>query len=44
MSYKIGDFHITKNLSGRILMLPLYTDLGEKKLEYIIGEIYRILG
>ena len=44
MGYKIGDFPITENLSGRLLRLPMYTDLGEKELEYIVGEIYRILG
>ncbi len=42
--YKIGDFPITENLSGRLLRLPMYADLGEKELEYIVGEIYRILG
>jgi dTDP-4-amino-4,6-dideoxygalactose transaminase len=44
MGYKIGDFPITENLSGRLLRLPMYADLGEKELEYIVGEIYRILG
>lgn len=44
MGYKIGDFPITENLSGRLLRLPMYADLGEKELEYILGEIYRILG
>lgn len=43
MGYKIGDFPITENLSGRLLRLPMYADLGEKELEYIVGEIYRIL-
>ena len=44
MGYRIGDFPITENLSGRLLRLPMYADLGEKDLEYIVGKIYRILG
>jgi len=39
MGYKIGDLPITENLSGRLLRLPMYADLGEKELEYIMGEI-----
>jgi len=44
MGYKVGDLPMTENLSGRLLRLPMYADLGEKELEYIVGEIYRILG
>lgn len=44
MGYKVGDLPITENLSGRLLRLPVYADLSEKELEYIVGEIYRILG
>ncbi len=44
MGYKVGDLPITENLSGRLLRLPMYTGLGEKELEYIVGKIYRILG
>lgn len=34
---------ITENLSGRLLRLSMYADLEEKELEYIVGEICRIL-
>lgn len=44
MGYKVGDLPITENLSGRLLRLPMYTDLGEKELEYIVEKVYRILG
>ena len=44
MGYKVGDLPITKNLSGRLIRLPMYADLGEKELEYIVGRISRILG
>ncbi len=44
MGYKVGDLPITENLSGRLLRLPMYADLGEKELEYIVGIIYKILG
>jgi dTDP-4-amino-4,6-dideoxygalactose transaminase len=44
MGYKIGDFPITENLSGRLLRLSMHADLGEKELEYVVEEIYRILG
>ena len=44
MGYKVGDLPITENLSGRLLRLPMYADLSEKELEYIVGEIHRILG
>ena len=44
MGYKVGDLPITENLSGRLLRLPMYADLREEELKYIMGEIYRILG
>ena len=44
MGYRVGDLPITENLSGRLLRLPMYADLGEKELEYIVGEIYRLAG
>ena len=43
MGYRVGDLPITEDLSGRLLRLPMYADLGEKELEYIVREIYRIL-
>ena len=43
MGYKVGDLPLTENLSGRLLRLPMYADLGEKELVYIVEEIYRIL-
>ena len=43
MGYKVGDLPITEKLSGRLLRLPMYADLEEKELGYIVREIYRIL-
>ena len=43
MGYKVGDLPITENLSGRLLRLPMYADLSEKELEYIVGKICRML-
>ena len=42
IGYKVGFTH-NENLSGRLLRLPMYADLGEKELEYIVERIYRIL-
>lgn len=44
MGHRVGDLPITENLSGRLLRLPMYADLRKKELEYIVGEICRILG
>jgi len=43
MGYRVGDLPITENLSGRLLRLPMYADLGEEELEYIVEEVCRIL-
>ena len=43
MGYKMGDLPITEDLSGRLLRLPMYADLSEKELEYIVRKIYRVL-
>jgi dTDP-4-amino-4,6-dideoxygalactose transaminase len=44
IGYKVGNLPITENLSGRLLRLPMYADLGKEELEYIVGEVCRILG
>ena len=43
MGYKIGDLPVTENLSSRLLRLPMYADLGEKELEYIVRVVCKIL-
>ena len=44
MGYNVGDLPIIENLSVRLLRLPMYADLSEKELEYIMREIYRLVG
>ncbi|MEW9093558.1 MAG: dTDP-4-amino-4,6-dideoxygalactose transaminase [Clostridiaceae bacterium] len=41
--YKLGDLHITENLSRRILRLPMYPELKAQEIEYIVKNIKCIL-
>lgn len=34
--YKLGDFPITENMSGRLLRLPLYPNLGQEDQRFIM--------
>jgi len=43
MGYKVGDLPITENLSGRLLRLPMYADLKNSELNYIIDKIHNLL-
>lgn len=38
--YKVGDLPITEDFSKRLLRLPLYPDLDEQSLQYIVEEIH----
>lgn len=37
--YRVGDFPVTEQLSGRLLRLPIYPDLGEEAQETVIHHI-----
>lgn len=41
--YKQGDLPRTENLSSRLLRLPMYADLKDDAIQYIITEIYKLL-
>lgn len=41
--YKQGYLPKTEDLSGRILRLPMYAELKNDEVQYIINEIYRLL-
>lgn len=41
--YKNGSLPLTEDLSSRLLRLPLYVDLNNNDIEYIIDNIYDIL-
>ncbi|WP_236896259.1 dTDP-4-amino-4,6-dideoxygalactose transaminase [Clostridium beijerinckii] len=40
---KQGSLPITENLSSRILRLPMYANLKNEEIQYIISEIYKTL-
>ncbi|WP_411682048.1 dTDP-4-amino-4,6-dideoxygalactose transaminase [Clostridium thailandense] len=43
LGYKQGDIPKTENLSSRLLRLPMYAELKEADIEYIIENIEKIL-
>lgn len=43
LGYKDGDLPITESVSARLLRLPLYPDLKESEIEYIVKSIYEIM-
>lgn len=43
LGYKKGDLPKTENLSGRLLRLPIYAELKDKEINYIIEKIHDLL-
>lgn len=43
LGYKKGDLPKTENLSGRLLRLPMYAELKDKEINYIIEQIYDLI-
>lgn len=43
LGYRIGDLPVTENLSGRLLRMPIYADMTDDELEYIISTLKTIL-
>ena len=43
LGYKKGDLPKTENLSGRLLRLPMYAELKDKEINYIIDKICNII-
>jgi dTDP-4-amino-4,6-dideoxygalactose transaminase len=44
LGYKKGDFPVSEKASDEVLALPIYPELSQDQLEYIvskIGEFYR---
>jgi UDP-2-acetamido-2-deoxy-ribo-hexuluronate aminotransferase len=35
LGYRPGDLPVSERLSGRVLSLPMHTELAEEQLEYI---------
>ena len=40
LGYKVGDFPITEDIANRLLRLPLYPEITNEQICYIITEIY----
>ncbi|MDD5085522.1 MAG: DegT/DnrJ/EryC1/StrS family aminotransferase, partial [Candidatus Omnitrophica bacterium] len=36
LGYKEGDFPVTEKVSGEILSLPIYPELSEESIRYIV--------
>ena len=43
LGYRKGDFPITEDLSNRIVRLPLYYELSDSEIDYILKKIKKIL-
>ncbi len=43
LGYKIGDFPLTEDLANRLIRLPLYYELKDNEISYIIDKIKEIL-
>ena len=43
LGYKTGDFPITEDLSKRIVRLPMYFELSDSEIDYILIKIKEIL-
>jgi len=43
LGHKEGDLLITESVSGRLLRLPMYPDLKDSEMEYIVKAIYEIM-
>jgi len=43
LGYNKGDFPLTEDLSNRIVRLPMYYELSNSKINYIIKKIKEIL-
>jgi len=41
--YKFGDLPKTEDLSGRLLRLPMYCELTEGEIEYIVSNISEVM-
>ncbi len=41
--YKVGDFPITEDLAGRLVRLPMYYEITDSEIDYILDKIKKIL-
>lgn len=41
--YKRGDFPVTEQVAGRTIALPFYNNLGEKEIDFVVGNLKEIL-
>ena len=39
MGYRVGDLPFSENISDTLLRLPLYTDMSESEIDYVLGAI-----
>ena len=39
LNYKLGDFPVAEDLSNKILSLPLYPEVAEDQIMYVIEKI-----
>jgi len=39
MNFKKGDFPITEKLSNKIISLPIYPEISEVQINYIVNKI-----
>ena len=43
LGYNEGDFHLTEDLSNRLVRLPMYYELSDSEIDYILKKIKEIL-
>jgi dTDP-4-amino-4,6-dideoxygalactose transaminase len=43
LTYKKGDFPVTENIADRILSIPIYPELTEPQIEYIIKKLNELV-
>jgi dTDP-4-amino-4,6-dideoxygalactose transaminase len=43
LGYRTGDLPKTENLSSRLLRLPMYADLSNSEIDYVLSNIHQIL-
>lgn len=39
LGYKTGDLPLTEELAGRVVRLPLYADMSDEDINYVIGKV-----
>ena len=43
LGYKKGDFPLAERLAGEVLSLPMYPELKESQIKYVVSQIYNFI-